>query len=577
MRKSLLFAAAVAAALALPGYARAQFPCGLPNAQPLWIEFGHPDVEDVFVRPGTVLAVSSGEFPARVRQAGAKTVFWDMNLRNRVGIPTQPTDPATIVDRANRLFDFAAAQSACDKPVILLNELNGAHLETPWSQSNAQYRANVLTLVRTLAERGARPLLLIASPPFMEGEAREWWLEAAKYADLVQEVYFAAPTLYKQGPIVASRRLRIAFRRAVARFIAIGVPVSRLGIVLGFQTGRGAGGREGLQPAHAWFRTIKWQVLAARQVARELRFASVVSWGWASYSGSSPADKKEAGCVYLWTRNPQLCDAPAVAGRAFETSRTEGQIILGSGAQCSIGRRTIGMGQLAAVQRVTGDRDAAFSALLARLTEQRYAEVRAAEVRTAERAVIASRFRGSRAAYVSELRRAGASVSIARQVLADELRRLRIERSLPARRPSAGEVVAFYLGYPALLARRVQVRPAPWWLGRRTSGLALERLAPQRVFAVAGGRRSTVRGFDGLYEIRPLGPVVALGSVPLSQARPTIAAALASFGRRASFESWTVARQEYLLRQAICRRDDLPEPSAIRLSSYLPFLELGRA
>ena len=235
------------------------------------------------------------------------------------------------------------------------------------------------------------------------------------------------------------------------------------------------------------------------------------------------------------------------------------------------------MGELAAVQRLTGDRDAAFSALLARIAERAYADVRAADVRAAERAVIASRFRGSRGAYLAELRRARATVSIARQILADELRRLRIERSLPARRPSASEVVAFYLGYPALLARRVEVRPAPWWLGRRSAGLALERLAPQRVFTLPNGRRSTVRGFDGLYNVRPLGPVVPLGSGPLWQARPTIAAALASFGRRASFERWTVARQEYFLRLAICRRDDLPGPSTLRLSSYLPFLELGRA
>ena len=58
------------------------------------------------------------------------------------------------------------------------------------------------------------------------------------------------------------------------------------------------------------------------------------------------------------------------------------------------------------------------------------------------------------------------------------------------------------------------------------------------------------------------------------RARPAIAAALSVFERRATFESWTVARQTFALRSAICRRDILPAPSAIRLTGYLPFLSL---
>ncbi|MGH3130011.1 MAG: hypothetical protein ACRDNX_04265, partial [Gaiellaceae bacterium] len=370
MKKLLLVLAACVAALALPGQARAIGQCGVPSSGALWIDFGTPALERVFTRPGLILGVSTGEFPARLRSAGVKTVYWDMHLNRRIGTPSAPADPGLIRDRANRLFDFAAVQSGCEKPLIALNELFGSHLETPWTATNARYRENVLVLLRTLAERGARPFLLVSRLPFTEGEAADWWREAAKYADLVREVYFGAPSLYKLGPIVASRRLRTAMRRSVEAFTEIGIPASKVGIVLGFQTARGKGGREGLEPSQAWFEVVKWQALAARQIAVETGIASVWSWGWASYSAAAQdPDKEAAACVYLWARNPSLCDGPAVAGPGFRDSRTEGQIRLPAGRQCGFARGRIDAGALAALQRLTGDRDVALTALLARLAE----------------------------------------------------------------------------------------------------------------------------------------------------------------------------------------------------------------
>ena len=93
---------------------------------------------------------------------------------------------------------------------------------------------------------------------------------------------------------------------------------------MGFQTRRGSGGREGLEPATAWFRTVKWQALAARYVANEMKFNSIWSWGWPEYKtvpGEIDPDKRRAACVYLWTRNPKLCNGPATAGKGFNASR----------------------------------------------------------------------------------------------------------------------------------------------------------------------------------------------------------------------------------------------------------------
>src|SRR5581483_8025215 len=110
-----------------------------------------------------------------------------------------------------------------------------------------------------------------------------------------------APRLYKLGPILASRRIRNAFRDAILDYTNLGIPVERLGLMLGFQSGPGTGGREGLKPSSAWFDVVKWQALAAKEVAQELGLASVWSWGWGTFNtaGADP-DKAAAACVYLW-------------------------------------------------------------------------------------------------------------------------------------------------------------------------------------------------------------------------------------------------------------------------------------
>jgi hypothetical protein len=575
MKKFLLAAAVLGVALALPGHARAIGQCGVPSSKPLWIDTATPLLEHVFARPDLVLATSSGEFPARMRAAGAMTVHIDLYLNRRVGTPSAPAELNVALERANRLFDYAAAQSGCDKPLIGVNELFGAHLEQPWSATNERYRRNVLAYLRTLSERGARPFLFLSTLPYTDGAAADWWREAAKYADIVPEVYFNGPSISEEGALLGSRRLRIAMRRAVTRLLSIGIPADRIGLVLGFQTGRGAGGREGLEPPQAWFEVVKWQALAARQIARETGLATIWSWGWATYGNTPPDESKEAAaCVYLWVRDPALCDGPAAAGPGFDADLRAGQILVPENGTCTFARGRIDTRPLAALQRLTGDREVAFTALLARLAEAPSEGVPTRDVLEAERAVVRVNFAGSLGAYRSALSRAGATVAIARAILGDELRRLRIEGRLRARMPSAREVSVFYESYPDLLARAVRVRPAPWWLGDRTQGLALEPIAPEPLFTMGLGVR-TLRALDGTYRVEALGEVRPLGTIPFIEARGAIAAALRAFERRGAFERWTLGRQEAVLRTAVCQKDDLPAAGTVRLASYLPYLSLS--
>jgi hypothetical protein len=361
-RLGVLVAAVVALALAGGKGAPAQqlqANCSLFTKTPLWLDFADGSVPfwSLFARPGVTALASNLIFPPKLREGGAQTAYFDLYLNRRVGTTSAPADPATIVDKANKLYEYAAQSMDCSNPVIAENELFGSWLAVPWSKTNAQYRANVLLFLQTLRQRGAQPWLLVNRTPYTDGTAGDWWRQVADVAGIVREVYFPAPLIYKQGPIRGSRTLRQAFRNGILDFTKVGIPVSKLGVFLGFQTSKGTGGREGLE-AKAWFRTVKWQALAARYVAREMNFSSIWSWGWAEWTttpGEKDAAKPKAACVYLWTRSPSLCNGPSAAGKGFVRSRTEGQLILAPGLRCQLGHAAVRWSQINPILKLTGD------------------------------------------------------------------------------------------------------------------------------------------------------------------------------------------------------------------------------
>jgi hypothetical protein len=588
MKRLLVVCVVIAAALALvPAAARPQpveaqrsqiGQCGLPSRATWWIDYADGQVpfwSTIFRRPGVIAAASNFIVPPQLRAGGAKTIFWDMYLRARVGTPSEPLPAENVIPMADRMFERAAASSGCGAPIIALNEMFGANLTTPWSATNTRYRANLLAYVKRLSELGARPFLLLSTAPYTGGEAAAWWREAAKHADLVREVYFPGTRIDRLGPVRGSRLMRDALRRAVTDFTSIGVPANRVGLMLGFMSRKGIGGREGLEPAHAWFDVVKLEALAAKHVARETGISSVWSWGWAAWSDAErDPDKEAAACVWLWVRDPKLCDAPAKAGPKFDTSLTEGQIVLPRDVQCTVGDRRITGGEISAVARVTGDREAAISALYRRAVESGIVRVDAQTVLRAERELVRTRFGGSRSAYVAALRRDGATVTVARGIIADELRRIETERSLRVAPPSAAAVRAYHETYRDVPARAVEAKPAPRWLGGRTSGVALESLAPRQVFAAATGARVAIRTAAATYAVRVVGPSVPLGSLPLSVARPAILAALRLHALDDRFSAWSVSKQIGAGGRTVCRNDDFPAIAAVDLTQHLPFLAL---
>ena len=554
--------------------------CELPDSQPLWIDYAEGSVafrQSVFARPGVIAATSGTVVSPALRAGGARTIYWEMKLGSYVGTTANPADPTTIEPAAERLFNKAVAASGCATPLIAINELNGPSTTTPWTVNNAQYRANVFGLVKSLQARGARPFLLIPGAIYTGGEAAAWWQQVAGVADLVREVYLNARTLSGLGPLKAGRTIRMAFRSAITDLTEIGIPPGRVGLMLGFMSEQGYGGREGLQPASAWFDVVKIETLSARQVAAELPIATVWNWGWGTFTaaGNDP-DKPTAACVALWARDQSLCDAPGAAGPDFDADLQDGQIQLAAGSECVLGTDTIATADIDALARLTGDRDVAATALLERLVERRsVGEVVESDVLDAERAIILTRFRGVRRLYEEALGRAAIGLEQARAILADVLRRARIQATLPVPEPTAATIAEFYAANADISVRLVEATPAASWLGGRTRGLALSSIAPLRVFQFATGIVEGMRTTAGRFSVRAIGRAVPLGSLSLGVATPAIRDALMAYARADALEAWNAARQPAALVAATCLRDDLPPVGSVDLTLYLPYLRLN--
>ncbi|MES1248242.1 MAG: hypothetical protein ABUS54_11295, partial [Actinomycetota bacterium] len=502
MKKLLL----VALLLCLPSVATAASPrtatpppyagqCGLPPSSPIWFDYGWPQpaFNAILGKAGIVIGASGTGYPDQMRAAGATTVYFDLHLNNRIGTSTKPADPAGLEAKAEKFFAAVTQQLSCQTPVIVENELAGPGLVTPWSDAYAQYRANALTFMQDLAKLGAHTVMLIPKAPYTGGDAGPWWQELAQTTEIVREIYVPATATWKQGAVLGNRTLRNSYRQAVTTITDDGIPANKVGLMISFATTKGFGGRNGLQPASAWYDVAKWQALAARQVAAETGIASIWSWGWAEWSaGEQDPAKPYALCAWLWTRSPSLCDAPKAIGKDFDTNLKEGQLsLLGGSTQCLVGKRVLSNGEISQLQALTGDRETAYSALYERIVESTYTPVSTKDVLNAEQAVIKQRFEGSRSAYVAALRAAHASVAVARGILGDELRRARVEDTLRTGPPSASQIETFYESYPDLQVRLVQATPRPSWLPA-AKGFALSEVAPDRVFSLSRGQTSVV-------------------------------------------------------------------------------------
>jgi hypothetical protein len=554
--------------------------CGVPEGKPAWIDFADgstPFFRERFARPGVIVATGGPDVAREARVAGAGNIFWDMWLRKRIGTPLAPVDNELMEQRADVLMARATFVTGCKRPFIALNELSGARTPWPLTSTAEQYRANVLRFMKHLVARGARPALLVAGRPYTEGESAEWWRQVGEISDVVLQRYSNANVIWRAGPVDGSRKLRDFYRHSAIELLQVGIPASRLGLMIGFMTGPGVGGREGLKPRSRWFDVVKWQAFASREIAGELGLGHVWSWGWAQRNArSTDPDKTYAACVWLWARNPKLCDAPGTLGKELDADRHEGQIDLPAGARCSYGDTMFSSSRVSTLAQVTGDRELALTALLVRAVENARIDVGSDRILAVEQRIVTSRFRGNRAAYRAALGEAGAGLATARGIIGDELRRLEISSRLRVGRPRAADVAHFRATFGSALARQVEVSPAPSWLPDG-EGLAIDISAPRRVFRVAVGRWVRLRTAEGVFRLRALGATSPLEAVATGDSRRAILREIRSALRVEAYGAWSIRKQKEAASRLTCKRDRMPELGVVALSSFAPFLSLHEA
>jgi hypothetical protein len=231
---------------------------------------------------------------------------------------------------------------------------------------------------------------------------------------------------------------------------------------------------------------------------------------------------------------------------------------------------------VAALAKLTKDRELALTALVTRAVERERASVSSREVLDTERRIIATRFGGSAAAYRAALAEVGASLSVARGVIGDELRSNEIRARLATSAPSKADVTRFRSTYASVLARGVVASPAPSWLPEG-SGLALATSAPEVLFRIATRRQVRILTAEGTFSVRALGATSALGAFPSDLARPAIIRELRSARRSEAYSAWTMRAQNAAETRLVCERDRLPQHGVVALSSFATFLSLHEA
>jgi hypothetical protein len=102
----------------------------------------------------------------------------------------------------------------------------------------------------------------------------------------------------------------------------------------------------------------------------------------------------------------------------------------------------------------------------------------------------------------------------------------------------------------------------------------VESVAPPQLMSLSSGRWSVLWSPLGRVRVRPLGPPLPLGSLPLGNVRRAIRTALIAHAREDRFPGWLTSAQKAAFPEAICWRDQLPELGEVDLTNYLPFLAL---
>ena len=311
LRRLLLIASTATLGVALAPSVAAACPLG-PG--PIWSDYAgfgvrNYPVESVLSRPNVTLAVGTEAWAQDYEADGARTVGWHMQLSRLIGPPSQPLTRTAVLRKVPGLVAIARANTTCDPPWLVLNEMLAARLPEPLTRAQLRYRDNLYVLSRELAQRGVRVVVLLPRVPLSNTRYTAYWRRLSWKADLVFEAYsFSSRTAISRGEVAGRRYLQTTWTESLRRLRPFVVRPSRMGIMIPYWSRYPISGRVGLSDTR-WYRLTRMKVRATKNVAAAQRLGTVFSWGWGTnpVSGERDPDKPKTACVYLNERDPALC------------------------------------------------------------------------------------------------------------------------------------------------------------------------------------------------------------------------------------------------------------------------------
>ena len=248
--------------------------------------------------------------------------------------------------------------------------------------------------------------------------------------------------------------------------------------------------------------------------------------------------------------------------------------MLPPGTVCVLGRTRVEATAVAALNRVVGDRDLAFTAAFqhAVLVNARAVDPTAMAPAGREGCESSTTSAAVGPPIWPALARAKATPTLARDVLGDELRRVEVEATLHTAAPTAAELQSWYSTYGESKARPdpdactgLVARPPA--TGDRGAG----RSHRDGCSRSPAGETTIV---DGV-KVTALGETTPLGAVPYATALPSIRVALVRELKQDAFAVWLRRRENRSLSAVACQHDQAPQPATVDLTDWLPYLSLG--
>ena len=463
------------------------------------------------------------------------------------------------------MYDAAVTQTGCSTPLIVENELYGAGTrDAVVGDERAVPRERPRLPPGRSPRSGAHPVLLISGAPYTGGDAVAWWQQVAQVADIVREVYVPA-TLDLEAR--AGRSVTARCASGTAR----GSPTSPRSGSLRADSGswsassrQGDGGRNGLSRRPRGSRSSKWYALAAKQVAGELGLGTVCRGAGRVEPGGRPR-QADAACVWLWAREREPLRRAGGLGEGLRRVAERGPDQPSPPAPSArfAGTATSAPAPSARSHASPATATPPSASSTSGSSRARRARSQQRDARGGTRGRRRS-FGGSRARIRRGARAAHANADSRARVLADEMRRARLEQRRSAHAPTAARRSQTSTVVPAA------PRPAASQSRRRRRGSAAHvRLRALRTRAAAALLRCRPVGRprrrdDLLGAVRRSGapgPRCRSASLPLRQARPR-----SSPPRSASFERAQRVRalddqgaaRTRLRYRDVCLGDDLP-------------------